>query len=352
MEDKQDKLIARLFKDTLIIFLLSMFVSTIGYLIDGIITGNFLGTDSMAAFGLTMPYQRFVTIFPSVIVVGMQVMCSKFLGRGELREANGIFSLALAAAAGISIFLTGGTILFTEQVADILGAEKSLGTIRPLTIDFLQAYSFGLPAIAAVTIFTPIMQLDNDRRRAVISAAVLALCDIAGDLINVFVLDGGLWGMGIATAVSYWFAAGFLFLHFLKPTANFKFTLEAADLKNFREIFLIGSPVILVNVSLILRKNIFNRLALNLSSDAGLAAYTILGSVSEVLETLTNAAASTMQLISGIFIGERDRHSVRKLLKISLRLTLTITPIITLVSFVAAPFIADLYTRDDPETYL
>ena len=62
MDSTQDKLIARLFKDTLIIFLLSMFVSTIGYVIDGIITGEFLGEDSMAAFGLTMPYQKFVTM--------------------------------------------------------------------------------------------------------------------------------------------------------------------------------------------------------------------------------------------------------------------------------------------------
>ena len=213
MDGKQDKLISRLFKDTLVIFLLSMFVSTIGYIIDGIITGEFLGTQAIAAFGLTMPYQRFVTIFPNVIVLGMQVICSKFLGRGELREANGIFSLALAAAVSIAIFLTVGTFLFTEQIADILDAKKSLGEIRPMTIDFLQAYALGLPAIAAVTIFTPIMQLDNDKHQAVVSAVVLSFSDIAGDLINVLVLDGGLWGMGIATAVSYWIAAGILLLH-------------------------------------------------------------------------------------------------------------------------------------------
>ena len=101
--DNQAKLIERLFRDTLLIFLLSLFVSTIGYVIDGIITGEFLGEDSMAAFGLTMPYQKFVTIFPSVIVVGMQVLCSKFLGRGDLREANEIFSLAMTATLTTAI---------------------------------------------------------------------------------------------------------------------------------------------------------------------------------------------------------------------------------------------------------
>ena len=56
--DNQDKLIERLFKDTLIIFLLSMFVAIISWIIDGGIIGNFLGTESIAAFGLTVPYQK------------------------------------------------------------------------------------------------------------------------------------------------------------------------------------------------------------------------------------------------------------------------------------------------------
>ena len=196
------------------------------------------------------------------------------------------------------------------------------------------------------------MQLDNDRRRAVLAVVVLSISNIAGDLINIFVLEGGLFGMGIATTISYLFAAGFLFLHFLKPTANFKFTLEEADLKNFREMFLIGSPVIMVNLSLVLRKNIFNRLTLNLTGSTGLAAYTILCNFSALLETFTEALVATVQMIAVIFIGERDGNSIRKLLNSAFRWTLTVTPIITVISFVAAPFIAEIYTRNDPETYL
>ena len=350
--EKQDRLIARLFKDMLIIFLLLMFAEKAGTFIDGVITGKFLGTEAIAAFGLTVPYQNFAATFTRVMALGMQILCSKVLGAGKLREVNGIFSLALTAAVIVAIVMFGATLLFTGQIIDLLGSTTEHGSIRSLAIDFLQAYAFALPAIAFATIFTPIMQLDNDRRRAVISVVMLSVCNIAGDLINIFILDGGLWGMGIAKAISYWFAAGILLLHFFKADSNFKFSLAAAELKNFREMFLIGSPVILTNVSLILRKNIFNRLALNLTGGAGLAAFTILGSVAEVLETLTNAAASTVQLISGIFIGERDRHSVLKLLKISLRLTLTITPIISVITLIAAPFIADLYTRDDPETLI
>ncbi len=52
MQANEDKLIARLFKDTLIIILLSLFVSRVGNVIDGIITGKFPrheGTDGFRA---------------------------------------------------------------------------------------------------------------------------------------------------------------------------------------------------------------------------------------------------------------------------------------------------------------
>ena len=350
--EKQAKLIERLFKDTLLIFLLSLFVSTIGYVIDGIITGEFLGEDSMAAFGLTMPYQKFVTIFPAVLVLGMQVMCSKFLGRGELGEANRIFSLALAAALMTAILIAGATILFTAQIADILDAKESLGAIRPLTIDFLQAYSFGLPAIAAVTIFTPIMQLDNDRHRAVISAATLALCDIAGDLINVLIIDGGLWGMGIATTISYWIAAGVLLLHFFKANSNFKFLPEAVSLKYFRRMILIGFPVILGRGTAVLRLAFFTRMSVSLAGGGGVAAYAVLENFSGLLEIIPKAFGSSTQMIGGILIGEQDKHSILRLMKLALKYSLIISLTMTAAVFLGAPIIAELYTIDaDPTAY-
>lgn len=234
MNANEDRLIARLFKDTLTVVMPAMVVSTIGNVIDGIITGSFLGTDAMASFGFTVPYQRFAIIFPAVLALGMQILCSKALGRGDLRESNGNFLLAVTTALALMISLTGATFLFTGQLADILGAGENLGVIRSLTVDYLQAFSLSLPALALMTILTPIMQLDSDRNRAVFATVVLSVSDIVADLVSVFVFDGGLWGIGLATAVSYWIAAGVLLLHFVKPNASFAYLPEAMHVKSLR----------------------------------------------------------------------------------------------------------------------
>ena len=192
----------------------------------------------------------------------MQILCSKALGRGDLRESNGNFSLAVTTALALMISSTGATFLFTGQLADILGAGENLGVIRSLTVDYLQAFSLSLPALALVTILTPIMQLDSDRNRAVFATVVLSLSDIVADLVSVFVFDGGLWGIGLATAVSYWIAAGVLPLHFVKPNASFAYLPEAMHVKSLREMFFSGMTMIIGRGSSVLTVSILTRISL------------------------------------------------------------------------------------------
>ena len=350
MQAKEDKLIARLFKDTLTVVMLSLFASRVGNIIDGIITGSCLGTDAMAAFGLTIPYQRFVTIFPLVLALGMQILCSKSLGRGDLREANGNFSLAVTAALALMIFLTGMTFLFTEQLANLLGAGENLGVIRSLTVDYLQAFSLSLPALALVTVLTPIMQLDSDRNRAVFATTVLSVSDIVADLVSVFVFDGGLWGIGLATAASYWIAAGVLLLHFFKPNASFTYLPESMHVKNLREMFLSGMTMIVGRGASVLTVSILTRISLATAGGAGVAAFAAVWNFLTMIELIPKALGSSTQIISGLLIGEHDKPSLARLIKISLKYSLAISAIMTPIMFLAAPTIASLYVPDDAAT--
>ncbi|MBE8952640.1 MAG: ATP-binding protein [Quinella sp. 1Q7] len=344
--NNQPYLLERLFKDTLVIFLLSMIVSIVGSITDGAITGSFLGTESIAAFGMTMPYQKSVWIFPLVMMVGMQVLCSKSLGGGDLRKANEIFSLAVTVAFAVAVLVMCGTLLFTNQLADLLGATEDLGEIRTLAIDFLKAYAFAVPAMSLISLLTPIMQLDSDRQRAVVSAAVLSGTAIIGDLLVVFVFGGGLWGIGVATTVSSWLTAGVLIQHFFKPEASFKFLPKVASLKYLKDTVLIGLPASLGLGSAVLRVGFFTRMAVAVAGGSGVAAYAAVENFLGLLTTIPKALGSSTQMIGGILINEHDRQSVLNLIKIALKYAFIITLTVAVGVFFAAPLIADLYVKD------
>lgn len=348
--DKQEKLIAQLFKDTFIVFVVSTLAATLGNLIDGILISKFLGTEAIAAFGLTVPYQKFTAMLPAIIALGMQVLCSKSLGAGNLREANQIFSLATTLTFGLAILMTAGTFLFTQPILDLLGVDKGLGNIAGLTADYLRAYSLCLPAMALGVVFIPIMQLDCDRQRTIIAITSMSICNVTCDLISIFVFEGGMWGIGIATVVSYWLELGILALHFVKPNTNFFYAIREMNFKFFREMIFIGFPIILGRISSTLQSGFFNRMAVALAGGVGVAAYAVIGNFSGLLEIIPKSLGSSTQMISGILIGEQDRNSILRLVKIALKYSLILSLSTTAVAFLAAPLIADIYVYGDPTT--
>ena len=344
--DNQKNIIADLYKGTFTVFLMSMLATAIGNVIDGIIIGNMLGADSMAAFGFTNPYQKFTAIFPNIFALGMQILCSQKLGKGKLTEANGIFSLALSVALSLAIFFIAVTYIFPAQIADILGAEENLGIIRAGAIDYFQAFSLGLPAVAAVAILSPIMQLDSDRSRAITAVTILSASNVLGDLIAISYFGGTMWSIGIATTVSYYLATGFLILHFFKPTANFKFSFAHMQFSNLREMLLIGSPSALGRGASMLQSDFLNHVALSIGGGAGVAAVAIFNNIFSMIETFPKSQATAIQMIGGILIGEEDKKSISKLIKVTVKYSTIISLTTAGILILAAPLIADIYTPD------
>ena len=346
LQSYRRNIVASLYRSTFLVFLMSMLATAIGNVIDGIIIGNMLGADSMAAFGFTTPYQKFTAIFPNIFALGMQILCSQNLGKGKLKDANGIFSLALSVAISLAILFTAMTFIFPAQIADILDAEENLGIIRTETIDYLQAFSLGLPAVATVALLSPIMQLDGDRQRAVKAVTILSASNVIGDLICINYFGGTMWGIGIVTTVSYYLAAGFLILHFFKPTANFKFLPAYMRFSNLKEMLLIGSPSALGRGASMLQSGFLNYVALSIGGGAGVAAVAIFNNIFSMIETFPKAAASSVQIIAGIFIGEEDRKSISRLAEIAIKYSVIISLTTAGILILAAPLIADVYTSD------
>lgn len=344
--DNKKNIIEDLYKSTFIVFLMSMLATAIGNVIDGIIIGNMLGASSMAALGFTTPYQKFTAIFPNILALGMQILCSQKLGKGKLDEANRIFSLALSVSLSLAIFFIALTFIFPAQIADILGAEENLAVIRVEAIDYFQAFSLGLPAVAAVAILSPIMQLDSDRSRAVTAVTILSASNVFGDLIAISYFGGTMWSIGIATTVSYYLATGFLILHFFNPNANFKFSVKDIKFSYLKEMLLIGSPGALGRGASMLQSGFLNHVALNIGGGAGVAAVAIFNNIFSMIETFPKAQATAAQIISGIFIGEKDKKSILRLAKVAVKYSTLISLTTAGILILSAPFIADIYTPE------
>ena len=340
----QNDIVAKLYKSTFIVFLMSMMATTVGNFIDGVIIGKNLGADAMAAFGFSIPLQKLIMLIQSVLTLGMQILVSQKLGKGKLDEAIGIFSLAISMTVGLLSCVMLISLIFPEQVADMLGADKSLGAVRQETIDYVQASSLGLPAIAAVTILSPIMQLDGDKKRAVTAVTILSVSNVIGDLIAIFYFGGGMWEIGMATSVAYFLALTVLLLHFRNPNATFKFSFKSINISELGKMILNGAPIALGRGASMLQSGFLNYIVLDAGGAAGVAALAIWNNVFQFVESIPKSVSSTTQMIAGILIGEEDKKSIFRLIRVSLRYAALVSISILIILTLTAPVIAGVFT--------
>ena len=94
----------------------------------------------------------------SLLSAGVQVVCSKALGKGAQEEANGGYSSAVAVAGGVSITAMVLVILFQSFFARILGAGSS-GELFEETRGYLAGFSLGAPATMGALILVPFLQM-------------------------------------------------------------------------------------------------------------------------------------------------------------------------------------------------
>ena len=74
-------------------------------LIASLIASNFLDAQAMAALGIAHPIFSITGIFAGMFATGMQTLCTRALGRGDLVTFNRLFSAVMILGTGFSLLM-------------------------------------------------------------------------------------------------------------------------------------------------------------------------------------------------------------------------------------------------------
>ena len=97
-------MIRKLIRQMLIAQILSALTVSLCLLIDNIIIGRFLGVESIAAYQLANPILLMMGALGSMLAAGVQVACSKSLGRGSQTETDSGYSYVTNAdSKGVTV---------------------------------------------------------------------------------------------------------------------------------------------------------------------------------------------------------------------------------------------------------
>ena len=328
-----------------------IFTTVAGFLattIDGLITSNYLGRDAYSAVSLFAPMVNIILLFAYFIAVGGQVLCSMKVGAGEKDDANAVFSFSVTIGAGFSVFFLLLGFLAPDVIFAVCGASKAARPqLHAYMAEYLNGYLYGIPALIMVQVLSPFLIMDNGKRLISVSAAMLCVTDVAGDLLNVLVFHGGVFGMGMATSVSFLAQLLVLLLHFLRKDGYFRFSLKGFHLSYLKSISKNGALTLLRSLATILRDLFTNHL--NLAVAVGMAAVAAKGiqnDLNTLMFCLGIGIGKVLLPMTSMYYGADDRNGIKRLFACSMKTCILYAGGTGAVLFVTAPLIARIYTGD------
>lgn len=309
------RMIERLFFRLMPVQILLVAIGSINSVIDGAMASSFIGPEAMTVTGLYMPLLKIFETVNTVLLIGSQILCGQFLGKNQVDRTRNVFSIDILTVVGFSVISTAACLIFPGGVAGALGADAA-------TREGLAAYVAGMaPGILPMMLcaqLSAFLQLEQKQKRTYIGIFVMMAVNAALDYLFIVVLKRGLFGLGLATTVSYWAFFILLGSYYFGSKAVIKFSFKGMKAADLGRIISVGFPGAIVTLCLSLRGFAINAILLRYSGRDGVAALSALNTFGGLLYAVTAGVASTTRLLVSVYQGEEDRVGIVQIMKTAL----------------------------------
>ena len=339
-------LVKRTFRGVLTAQLFSFLAQFVALVVDGVVIGKCPGTDNLAAYGFSSTIVSIVVAFAGFTMTGVSIICARSIGNTKNDAKESIFTTCMVFAGLLSVVLTIVIVGFSSQWASLVGAS---GSIRDLTASYIRGYGIGIIPLIMVASLFPIMQLDGDRNRMTVSFVAMAFADIVLDLVNGFVIKGGIFGMGLATSISSVVAMLIMLGHFVGRETVFRFRISSFKASHIPEIIIFGYMYIVKQFFMALLAFICNRYLQTRYGTDMVAVYAAIISAGRLFLCVGMATGNTVSILTGVYAGEEDARSLRKMMKVAISDSLIVNGVLTVIAVLVATPLVSAYFRERGE---
>lgn len=344
---KNDYIVKKLYISFVVVSILSALTATAGMLIDNIIVGAFLGDESLGAMGIIGPISLIFSAFGNICSGGGTARASQALGKGDTEKIHQIFSVTMIFVLISGAILTAIGLIFTTQIAQLLGAQGSL--LEP-SVDYLRGYFLGAIPTIMTTALMGFVKIDGSPRLPLLCIAVMTVANIILDVAMVTVFDLGMFGMALATSISYCLAVLTGLTHFTKKTATLRLAKPKQIAKELGSMVTTGAPTAISRICDTIKVMVLNNMLVAVIGAGAVTALNIRTQANNFFGAFIMGLAQASVPLVGMFYGEEDKSALRDTLKNTLKIGLLINGIVAVLLFLGAPLFVSLMNVADPAT--
>lgn len=312
--------------------LMTIFTSTYS-MVDGVIVSRFVGSVGLAAINIVVPLYFFVMGLSFVFGTGGNAIVASRLGAEQPKEANSFFTLILIVAVVITAVLSALAVIFARPLYTLLGADAQL-------LPYCIQYGNVIIACSVLVILQYLFQIflvtAGKPHFGLVLSLVTGCINIVLDILLVAVLDYGIRGAAIATAIScgigailplFFFGSAKELLHFYHPLWEGKQLWRA---------MVNGSSEMVTSLAIALVTFLFNLRMMAYLGEKGVAAISSSLYIQDLFLAAIMGFSMGVAPVISYYYGAKDSGNLRKLF----RICMTIIVIISIVLFSGAELFA------------
>lgn len=296
--------------------LFAIMISYLSSIVNGLIVGNALPAMAMVALGFVSPFNIIVTAVSGIISGGSRVLCGQFMGKGDVRQIDRMFTLAVKLICIIGLALTAAGVVFAKPISILLGAK---GDSVAYTVSYLRGISTGIVFAMLLPCLMTYLQMGNDSMFTLLLTAIMAALNAVLALVFVKVFKLGVFGAGLATSISQFASVLIAFFRFRTKNGLMHLTREKPEEGMTKKIFAFGLPTAIASILYAIRNIVLNSMSLSIGGDEAVGALAVLNSAGGPFDAFNIAVGATVAMLASLAVGERDTEFIKKLNKYAIK---------------------------------
>ncbi len=303
------KLINKKFITYLIPSILMVFAMQFGSLLDGILVGNMIGPEALSATALVVPILYFIQLPGFALGIGGSIVIANLLGKRDIEKAKKTFSISIVVGVGLSLLFSALAFAVSMPIARLFSSD-----LVDYSYQYILGYFLTVPFITLALLLGNFMAVDNNPRLSSICFIVSNAAKVGLEVL--FILTFKEWatfGAAISTGLGY--LVGLITIIFYirskKRNLSFSFKLKGSGFIDIAKASSTSALNFLLTAIQMLIVNIF--IGQLIIEDYQLAIYGLISNAVFLFELLCGGILNVIPAICGIFYGEKDIYSLKKL---------------------------------------
>ncbi len=329
--------------------IITMIISTVSMIIDGYFTGNYLGSEALAAVNLVMPILMIVIALFDIIASGSGIRTSILLGENKNKHANQIFSSCMSIILILSILVSLILLLVTDNIIFSLIENQTLAT---LAYDYIKIFIYFMPLIIPMFVFDNFLLIQGKAKTSMIINITVAIINIFLNWLFIGYLGLGITFAALSTVISMTIGSILSIIPFFLRKTKIKFVKPSIKLEDLKMIIYNGSSNFFESISGSILAVLMNAIMLSIAGANGIAAISILQYIEMLLTPIIIGIIISIQPVISYNYGALKKERIKKIFNYVAIITSIVSVISTIVLFIFPEQLVGIFADDKNEELL